>query len=57
MSKIMEYNNNKENISQGNTSSSDTPNDLGKRPKKRSTKKELYQIERTEIIKEIFETK
>ncbi len=58
MNKIIE---NEENISQDsnnsaeNTSNSDTPNENGKRCKKRSTKKELYQKERDEIIKELNE--
>ena len=50
MNKIEENN---EIDSQGNTSNSDTPNDFGKRHKKRSTKKELYRQEREEIIKEL----
>ncbi len=58
MNKIIEI---EENISQDsnnsaeNTSNSDTPNENGKRCKKRSTKKELYQKERDEIIKELNE--
>lgn len=44
-----------DNESRGNTSNSDSPNEHGKRPKKRSTKKELYQMEREELIKEMNE--
>ncbi len=59
---------NNENISEGNTSNSDNMNENGwsdssqqscsarKRCKKRSTKKEMYEVERKEIIKEILET-
>jgi phosphoserine aminotransferase len=54
MNKIEENNN--ENDSQGgNTSNSDNINENGKRMKKRSTKKELYEKERNEIIKELNE--
>ena len=42
-----------DNESRGNTSNSDSPNEHGKRQKKRSTKKELYHQEREEIIKEL----
>jgi hypothetical protein len=56
MNKIIE---NEDNNSQGSnntmTSNSDNINDNGKRPKKRSTKKELYQKERIDIIKELNE--
>ena len=45
-----------ENNSMVNTSNSDTPNDNGKRTKKRATKKEMYQEEREEIIKDIYKT-
>jgi hypothetical protein len=52
MNKIEENNN--ENDSQGgNTSNSDNINENGKRMKKRSTKKELYEKEREEFIKEL----
>ena len=49
MEKIIEEDNN----SQGNTSNSDNPNENGKRIKSRSTKKEKYQLEREELIKEL----
>ncbi len=52
MNKIEENNN--ENESQGNTSNSDNINENGKRMKRRS-KKELYEKERNELIKELNE--
>ena len=55
ISKMNKKEENNENISEGNTSNSDNVNENGKRCKKRSTKKELYQIEREEIIKEMNE--
>ena len=42
-----------ENNSLGNTSASDSPNENGKREKRRATKKELYKKERYEIINKV----
>jgi hypothetical protein len=58
MNKIIEKNE-EDNNSQGSnntlTSNSDNVNENNKRCKKRSTKKELYQKERDELIKELNE--
>ena len=55
MNNIIEEDNKSEGSNNSLTSNSDNINENKKRCKKRSTKKELYQEERNEIIKELNE--